>query len=117
MKKRWLNLLLVGGLLLAGLIPMAWMHLDRAEGAEVSVCVNGEEIARLSLSDDGAHWLNGGSNLLLIEDGAARMAEADCPDALCVRQGSVRYGGQCITCLPNRLTVTVCGSGEVELFG
>ena len=45
----------------------------------------------------------------MIEDGWAWLREANCPDKLCVRQGRVRYSGQVITCLPNRLTVTVEG--------
>ena len=73
-------------------------------------------MARYSLSDSGRYELNGGTNILVIEDGAAYMLEADCPDHICVSQGKVRYAGQCITCLPNKLTVTVYGTDEgVEL--
>ena len=43
------------------------------------------------------------------------MTEADCPDKICIDQGRVRYTGQCITCLPNKLTVTVEGGGEPEV--
>ena len=69
-----------------------------------------------TLSDSGRYELNGGTNILVIEDGAAYMLEADCPDHICVSQGKVRYAGQCITCLPNKLTVTVYGTDEgVEL--
>ena len=35
------------------------------------------------------------------------MAEADCPDRLCVRRGPVRYAGETIICLPHKLVVTV----------
>lgn len=117
-KKRLLaDVLLIGGLLLIGLISWMTLRVDRAEGAGVSVCVDGVEIARYSLSVEGTYPLNGGSNILLIENGTARVTEANCPDALCVHQGEVHYTGQCITCLPNRLTVTVYGgSDEVELF-
>ena len=80
------------------------------------VRVDGVEIARYSLSDSGRYELNGGTNILVIEDGAAYMLEADCPDHICVSQGKVRYTGQCITCLPNKLTVTVYGTDQgVEL--
>ena len=41
------------------------------------------------------------------------LTEANCPDLLCVRQGKIRYTGQSIICLPNRLTVTVEG-GESD---
>ena len=89
---------------------------NRTEGAGVSVCVNGVEVARYALSADGTYDLNGGTNRLLVQDGQASMIWADCPDGICMRQGKIRYTGQCITCLPNRLTVTVYGGdGDVDL--
>lgn len=86
------------------------------EGAGVIVRVDGVEAARYSLSDSGRYALNGGTNILVIENGVAYMLEADCPDHICVSQGKIRYTGQCITCLPNKLTVTVYGTEDgVEL--
>ena len=43
------------------------------------------------------------------------LTEADCPDKICVEQGRVRYTGQCITCLPNKLTVTLEGGDAPEV--
>lgn len=78
-------------------------------GSRVVVAVDGVEVSSYPLSVDGVYSLNGGSNMLEVKDGKARMVDADCPDRLCVRQGAVSYTGQCITCLPNKLTVTVVG--------
>ena len=59
----------------------------------------------------------GCSNILIIENGYAWLEDADCPDKLCVRQGKVHLDGQVITCLPNKLTVTICAdNSEVELI-
>lgn len=71
--------------------------------------VNGVETARYSLSKNGTYVLNGGTNVLEILDGQARMTEADCPNHLCVKQGPVRCSGQSIVCLPNKVTVTLTG--------
>ena len=88
----------------------------RKEGNEVRVMVEGKEIGVYSLSQDGEYHLNGGSNILIIENGKAYMADADCPDKLCVRQGKIHRNGETITCLPNKLTITVIDKeGEVEL--
>ena len=88
----------------------------RKEGSEVRVMVEGKEIGVYSLSRDGEFSLNGGTNTLIIKDGKAYMADADCPDKLCVRQGKIHRNGETITCLPNKLTVTVIDEeGEVEL--
>ena len=102
-------------LILAGVLFFLYFNKGE-EGAGVIVRVDGVEMARYSLSDSGKYELNGGTNILVIEDGVAYMLEADCPDHICVSQGKVRYAGQCITCLPNKLTVTVYGTDEgVEL--
>lgn len=88
----------------------------RKEGSEVRVMVEGKEIGVYSLSRDGEFSLNGGTNALIIKDGKAYMADADCPDKLCVRQGKIHRNGETITCLPNKLTVTVIDEeGEVDL--
>lgn len=85
-------------------------------GAWAVVCVNGEETARYSLEENGEYPLNGGTNILVIQDGEAWLVDANCPDKLCVKQGRIKYTGQCITCLPNRLTVTLEGAEQgIEL--
>ena len=107
-EKKWLlDLSIVLGLLvLAGILFLA-LNLGRREGGVAVVRVNGVETERHLLAVDGTFPLNGGSNILVIENGRARLIDADCPDQLCVKQGWVHYSGQVITCLPNRLTVTV----------
>ena len=47
----------------------------------------------------------------------ARIEEADCPDKLCVRHPRIHFTGEVITCLPNKLTVTIEGgeSNDVDL--
>ena len=88
----------------------------RQEGSKVRVMVEGKEIGVYSLSRDSEYSLNGGTNTLIIKDGKAYMADADCPDKLCVRQGKIHRNGETITCLPNKLTVTVIDEeGEVDL--
>lgn len=99
-------LLLAGGLALA-------LRLGREAGGLAVVRVDGQVTERHSLAVDGVFPLNGGSNVLVIENGEAWLSEANCPDQLCVKMGKIRYTGQTITCLPNRLTVTVEG-GESD---
>lgn len=82
------------------------------EGSYVSVMVQNTEIARYSLGADGIYAINGGTNTIEIKDGRVRMLEAECPNHLCVHQGWVRFEGQSIVCLPNKVTVSVCGTGE-----
>ncbi len=110
MKKR--DIFLIAGILLAALALLLAVELTREEGARAVVRVDGIEVAEYSLEKSGRYELNGGTNILMIEDGKAWLAEADCPDLLCVKQGKIHRTGETITCLPNKLTVTVYGAEE-----
>jgi len=111
-KKRTSDIIILAVLLLAAVaLLLFFLHKDEG-GAYVEVRIDGDIAARYSLYDNGTYPLNGGSNILVIEDGYAWISEANCPDGICVNQGRVSYTGQCITCLPNRLTVTVFGGKE-----
>ena len=109
------DLILIAALLLISLLLFAVFRLLGGSGAWAVVKVDGKEIARYPLSKDGRFELNGGSNILVIEGGTARVVEADCPDKLCVRQGAISRTGEAIVCLPNRLTVTIIGAQSTDI--
>ena len=93
------------------------INLTKQDGAFVVVRIDGKQVAQYSLSEDGEYELNGGTNVLKIENGQAFLISANCPDHLCVKQGKIDQGGETITCLPNRLTITVYGvDAEVDLI-
>lgn len=99
-------------MLLIALALLLVVELTKEEGARVVVKVDGKEIAEYSLTVDGKYELNGGTNTLVIENGHAYLSDANCPDKLCVHQGKISRTGEVITCLPNKLTVTVFGAKE-----
>ena len=111
-KKRPWDALLIGGCLLLALVLFLVFRFGQGRGAGVIVRVEGEEVTRYSLYQNGTYPLNGGTNTLVIENGEAWLSHANCPDELCVKQGKIRLNGQVITCLPNKLTVTVYGGEE-----
>ena len=115
MKKR--DFILIGAIIVIIAISIAVITLTKKDGAYVIVRVDGDQVAKYSLSVDGEYELNGGTNVLRIKDGMAYLTSASCPDHLCVKQGKIDQTGETITCLPNRLTVTVYGAGKssVEL--
>ncbi len=114
MKKN--DIILIGAVLLVAIVTALVVFLSGETGAYVVVRVDGEEVGKYSLSQDGEYSLNGGTNILIIENGAAYLIEANCPDHLCIKQGKINKNGQTITCLPNKLTVTVYGEdNDVDL--
>ena len=95
---------------------LLFVFLTREEGAIADVYVDGVKVAEYPLSIDGVYYINNGSNVLVIEDGAAYMREANCPDKFskngCVNTGKISYVGQTIVCLPNKIIVEIVGEGE-----
>lgn len=106
------DVLLISVLLCLSLIFLLIVMLTKREGAVVRVELSGETVAEYSLSDDGEYSLNGGTNVLVIKNGEAYLSYAECPDKTCVRTGRIKYVGQSIICLPNRLSVTVVGDSS-----
>lgn len=110
MKKR--DIILIASILVVAIAFFLIVELTKEEGAGVVVKVDGVEVAEYSLSKSGTYPLNDGTNILVIEDGRAYLSDANCPDKLCVHQGKISRTGEVITCLPNKLTVTVFGAEE-----
>ena len=106
-KKTLRDVLLIGILLLVVLTVLLVVFFTRQQGGYVEVYQNGTLIATYSLSIPREVALNGGTNILKIEDGVAYLSYANCPDHTCVNTGKISYNGQSIVCLPNRLTIQV----------
>ena len=111
-KKYRLDIIVIAALLILSLSVILIISLTRKDGATVTVTVDGVTVAEYPLEKDGVYTLNGGSNILTIENGTARMSDSSCPDHICENKGKIKYVGQTIVCLPNKLTVTVTGDAE-----
>lgn len=58
-----------------------------------------------------------GYNVIEVERGRIRVAEADCPDQICVRQGWIATGVVPIACLPHKLVIRLVSSSEPAVDG
>lgn len=103
-------------MLLGGALAV-FLYATRQDGGYVSVQMDGQTVMELPLSADTQVVLGSGehTNTLVIENGAARVVEATCPDRTCVNQGAVRYEGESIVCLPHKLVVTVEGGASNDV--
>ena len=110
------DLILVAVLLVAALalffVMRSLQARDTGTGAQAVVTVDGREIGRYPLKKNGTFPLNGGTNILVVENGEAWVSEANCPDKVCMGMGKISRNGEFIACLPNRLLVVVEGAAE-----
>ncbi len=113
-QKRRNDWILLAVLLTVALLCGALCLVLGDRGNEITVTVDGVLFGTYSLDapcsveipsgKDGA-----GRNLLVIEDGTARVQEASCPDGICVHHRAISREGETIICLPNRVVITVNG--------
>jgi hypothetical protein len=54
-------------------------------------------------------------NLIMAENGRIRVAEADCPDQICVRTGWISVAPQQIVCLPYRVVIKLESSTPPDI--
>ena len=52
-----------------------------------------------------------GDTILVIRERAAWIADSPCPDKVCVAAGHIARTGEWIACLPNRVMVSIGGTG------
>ena len=97
--------LLVAG----GLFLLQKQYPDATEGMVV-IYQEKEKTAAYPLAENKEIEIcdaDGESNRLVIDGGEAWIAEADCPDGLCMKQGRISKEGQSIICLPHKLVVVI----------
>lgn len=103
------DIILIAALVILALVAGAALLLFKPEGDTVSVSVDGEAIAEYPLSEDREVEIEseGGYNILIIEDGKARVESANCPDGICSAHRPIARDGESIICLPNKVVVEV----------
>ena len=116
-KGRYTRDLIIVAVLLAAVLGLFFLMRSRqardtGSGAMAVVTVDGKEIGRYPLRKSGTFPLNGGTNILVVENGEAWVSEADCPDKVCMGMGKISRNGEFIACLPNRLLIVVEGAAE-----
>ena len=114
---RYTRDLMIAAVLLLAALALFFLMRSRQErdtgiGAQAVVTVDGREIGRYPLRKSGTFSLNGGTNILVVENGEAWVSEAACPDKVCMGMGKISRNGEFIACLPNHLLIVVEGAAE-----
>lgn len=92
-----------------------WQKSNTKEAAVAVVAVDGVIYGSYPLSEDIVEKIelsDGKYNILTISAGYADITEASCPDKICVDHNKIRYLGESIVCLPNKLVVKIVGGED-----
>lgn len=116
MKIKRNDIILIALFLIIAMGIMAFLSITRTDGAIVTVKVNNEIVGTYSLNEDITVQIGDNNyNVLVIENGKARISEASCPDLLCVNQKAISYNGESIICLPNKVVVEIIGNESSDI--
>ena len=107
-----LDLIVITAAVAFSLLLLLATTLFREEGAVAVVEIDGVTAGEYNLMFNGVYPLNGGTNVLVVENGVAYLNYSNCPDHTCEKTGKIRYVGQTIVCLPNRVSITIRGGGD-----
>ena len=113
------DLLLILALLLLSLLPLALWPGQEADAVYAEITVDGVLRHRVALS--GHHGTEefsvetpAGRNIIRVEEDRISIIDADCPDKLCMRVGSIQRPGETVACLPHKLLIEVKGRADKE---
>jgi len=81
----------------------------KSEGRTVTITVNNELYGSYSLFENREIDIvtENGSNSVVIDNGKAYMASADCRDKICVNHSRISKIGDTIVCLPHKVVVEI----------
>ncbi|RKM61196.1 NusG domain II-containing protein [Butyrivibrio sp. CB08] len=97
-----------------------WQKSNTDEDAVAVVTIDGDIYGEFPLSEDIVERIefpDGSFNVLTVSEGYADVTEASCPDQICVHHNHIRYSGESIVCLPNKLVVEVKGGEDNGIDG
>ena len=97
----------------------ALLVMQQKKGDQV-IITSGDNKEIYSLNDNRTIIVpceSGGYNTVVIRNGMVWVEEADCKNQICVNHKPIRYAGESIICLPNRVIVEIIGSDDNGIDG
>jgi heptaprenyl diphosphate synthase len=106
-------------ILLAIAIVASFAFAPTTAGTTAFIDVNGTTVGKLDMRADGVLTVRGARGDVRVEvhDRKVRIAEADCPNRVCVRTGWKDRAGDVIVCVPNRTVVRIVNEHDTEIRG
>lgn len=101
----------------AGILLVFLYGVNNSSGAYVQIEIDGVIAETLPLDTDTVFEIitdGDGRNTLVIEDGNAKVTEANCPDGICKNHAKIHRNGESIICLPHRVVITVVNEADAN---
>lgn len=101
----------------AGILLFFLYGVNSDSGVYVQIEIDGTVTETLPLDTDTTKEImteNGGVNILVIEDGYAKMTDANCPDGICTNHKRINKNGESIICLPHKVVVSVVNEDDSD---
>lgn len=110
------DIVLIAMLLALSAASLGAIHTAGFTGNHAVVQVDGKRVLELPLDRDARTTVNGplGVSTIVVHDGSVEIAESPCPRGVCKHMGHIRYVGEALVCVPNRVFVTIVGDGGGE---
>ena len=102
---------------IAGILLVFLYGVNNSSGAYVQIEIDGVIAETLPLDTDTVFEIitdGDGRNTLVIEDGNAKVTEANCPDGICKSHAKIHRNGESIICLPHRVVITVVNEADTN---
>lgn len=110
--------LILVSLLSSGIILYSSAH-TKYQSQYIEIQVDGEFYKKIPFNSSTEETIDLktklGENIIRISKGYVQILDADCPDKVCVKDGSISKPGQSLVCLPNRVVVEIKGDKNVEV--
>lgn len=104
------DIVIISLLLIAAVLFYLVPKLIRPEGNTASVIYDGNEIMKISLTEEGTYTIHGDLTATLeVRNGKIRFINSLCPDKLCEGFGWISLEGETAVCMPARLAVIITG--------
>jgi len=105
------DLLLIGSIIVFSVISILGVmrHRNQQPGGQRAVLIyqNQRLIEEVSLEKDKAIFLKEGNMQIEIKAQRVRVAGSDCPQHVCMNMGWIKYSGQTIVCVPNKVLIEI----------
>lgn len=108
------DFILAAVIIIIAVAGLLFIKATKVQGNMIVVKIDGVATEYYSLSEDARFVIKTGKdnenhNTVLIEEGKARVVDANCPDGICEEYRPISYVGETIICLPHKVVIEIVG--------